>query len=109
MTTETFDALLANLKKDASFAEEQERTKPSRELAMLLVQVRRTLKLSQAQFAKNAGVSQAYISQLESGTANPSIQKVTALLRRNGVSFEMQAVVSARRDRGESAAQLRVG
>lgn len=95
MTDATFQTFLRQLEQDREFAERQAETKPSRDLAMLTVAVRRQFGLSQTELAKKAGVSQAYVSQLESGTANPSIRSLSKFMRRLGVNLSFEAVIAA--------------
>lgn len=90
----TLESVIEELEKDPEFAERQADAKPSREAAMLLVRARLQLGLSQAEFAKNAGVSQAYISSLESGASNPSIRALARVLRKNGITLRMEATVA---------------
>ncbi|MCC6388719.1 MAG: helix-turn-helix transcriptional regulator [Dehalococcoidia bacterium] len=100
MTT-TFEELVTVLEHEPATAERIADLAPSRELALMLARLRMDLGLTQAEFARRAGVSQAYISQLESGIANPSIQKLGRLLRSAGFVFEFSArpanAVDARR------------
>ncbi|MFN8507893.1 MAG: helix-turn-helix domain-containing protein [Dehalococcoidia bacterium] len=90
MTT-TFEDLVSELEQEPAVAERLADLRPSRELALMLARIRIDLGLTQAEFARRAGVSQAYISQLESGIANPSIQKLGRLLRSAGFVFEFSA------------------
>jgi len=91
----TFDTFLRQLEQDRDFAELQAEMKPSRDIALLLVETRHRLGMTQGQFAKRAGVSQSYISQLESGTANPSIRKLAQLLRKGGINLSFEAIIAA--------------
>jgi len=59
-----------------------------------MIGLRRSLGLSQAALAKRAGVSQAYIAKFESGTANPSIQKLSSLLRSLGIELRLEVSVA---------------
>jgi transcriptional regulator with XRE-family HTH domain len=113
--TNTFDACIRELQADPATAQRLAEAQPSRDLALMMVQVRKALGLTQAEFAAHAGVSQAYISKLESGTANPSIQKMAAVFRKNGVTVEMKpkllaeaAAPTSRADRSPGAERRRL-
>ncbi len=90
MPTTTLDSFLEELSKDREFAEELAETKPLRDLALTLIQIRKTLGITQTEFARRAGVTQGYIAQLESGTTNPSIRKVSSLMRKNGIRLRLE-------------------
>ena len=94
MKRQTIDEFMVELEQDPDVAEELAVYKPSRDIAMLLVGIRKQLGLTQAAFAKRAGVSQSYVAQLESGIANPSIQKLSNLCRKNGVVLTFGASVA---------------
>lgn len=64
---------------------------PSIDVSLLLVKLRLDLGLSQREFARRAGVSPSYISQLESGTANPSVRRLDTILRSVGSRLVMKA------------------
>lgn len=74
-------------------AEQQAHYRPSVELALMMVRIRKYLGISQRQFAERVGVSQAYIAKLESGAANPSLRKLNDLLRKAGVTLNVSATV----------------
>ncbi|MGE0570923.1 MAG: helix-turn-helix domain-containing protein [Dehalococcoidia bacterium] len=97
-TPRTFDDLVNELQRDPETAQRLQEMKPSHDLAMMLVSIRLRNAWSQAEFARRAGVSQPYIAQLESGTANPSIRKLDALLRRAGLQLRFEVLPSAEAD-----------
>ena len=55
---------------------EVERLEPEYQLARQLIKARLDKKLTQSELAKKAGVKQAYIARLESGTANPTVDSL---------------------------------
>jgi DNA-binding XRE family transcriptional regulator len=69
--------------------------RPCRELAFLLVDLRKALGITQAELARRTAVSRAYISRLESGLANPSIKALATLLRGVGAELQLSAVLGA--------------
>lgn len=95
MSTKTFAEFLDEIEQDRELAERQRDMKPSRDLALMLVGIRKRLDLTQRALATSAGVSQAYVAQLESGAANPSIRTVDRLLRKTGVVWRMEATIVA--------------
>ncbi len=91
----TFESVLREFERDPEFAERQADAKPSRDAATLLVHARLELGLTQTEFARNAGVSQAYISSLESGASNPSLRSFARVLRRNGIELQLSTTFIA--------------
>jgi transcriptional regulator with XRE-family HTH domain len=88
----TLDDVLSEMREeDPAFVEHERETQPSRDVALLLIRTRLSLGLTQTEFGKRAGVTQSYIAQLESGVANPTIQKLTSVLRKNGVELHLEA------------------
>ena len=61
------------LLKNPEVAAEYEKLEPEYKLAQSLLKARLAKKMTQAELAKMAGVKQAYIARLESGTANPTV------------------------------------
>ncbi len=106
MTT-TFEELVTELAHEPGTAERIADLRPSREVALMLARLRIDRGLTQAEFARRAGVSQAYISQLESGIANPSIQKLGRLLRSAGFVFEFSARPTNAVDAGSARTRAR--
>lgn len=54
-----------------------EALEPEYQMARLMIEARLAKKLTQEQLARKAGVNQATIARLESGTNNPTIATVT--------------------------------
>jgi DNA-binding XRE family transcriptional regulator len=65
--------LLAN----PAVKDKYDKLEPEYQLARSLLKARIAKKLTQAELAKKAGVSQVIIARLESGTSNPTIETVT--------------------------------
>jgi transcriptional regulator with XRE-family HTH domain len=53
--------------------------------AITLAKARKTLGLTQRELANKLGVSQAYISKLEGGEANPTLERIGSLLASIGL------------------------
>ena len=92
-TRHTFADFMRELKSDPERAESEADWQPSRDLALMLVRLRLSLGVTQAEFAQRAGVRQSYISQLESGSGNPSIRSLSRLLRKNGVTLRFEPII----------------
>lgn len=92
---DTLDAFISELEGDHRTSEMEAEYRPSRDLAMALVEIRMRLNVSQKEFATRLGVTPAYLSKLESGVANPSIRSLASLLRRAGISLRMRFEISA--------------
>jgi transcriptional regulator with XRE-family HTH domain len=88
----TFDELIDEIESDPVEREIEDSWRPSREVATLLMKLRSERGLSQRQLANLAGVTPAYISQLESGMANPSVRRLNAVLRAAGMRLALQAL-----------------
>ena len=76
--------LLARLPADEAVLEAA-----SRDIAHALLRVRGQHKLTQAGLAAAVGESQRYVSQLESGAANPSARSLAALLMAAGYQLRL--------------------
>ena len=65
------------LLKNSAIKAEVERLEPEYELARQIIKFRLAKKLTQSELAEKAGVKQAYIARLESGTANPTVESLS--------------------------------
>jgi DNA-binding XRE family transcriptional regulator len=86
----TLDELVERIEGDDCLAGTSAEFAPSRDLAAQLVAIRKAAGWSQADLARQVGVTQGRIAQLESGSANPSIQTIARLLRRAGVTVSLR-------------------
>lgn len=71
---------LSSRLQDLEYRQEYGAAKIKSELALLLAEIRRGKELTQKELASLVGVSQAYIAKLESGDANPTLERVGSLL-----------------------------
>jgi transcriptional regulator with XRE-family HTH domain len=63
--------------------------------------------LSQAQLARRAGTSQAFVSQLENGEKSPTFDTATRLLRVMGEDLQLASAPTAHRyDRRDLASEI---
>ena len=76
---------LAERMKDPEFKKEYEALEPEFAIIQEIIEARKELGLTQKQLAERSGITQADISRLENGNANPSIRtlkKLAAALNR---------------------------
>ena len=71
-----WNQLKQELLQDPAVKAEFNKLGPEYELARELIKARLAKKLTQAELAEKAGVKQAYIARLESGTANPTVDSL---------------------------------
>jgi DNA-binding XRE family transcriptional regulator len=69
---------------DSKFKEEWEKSQLQRELSSKLVELRLQLGLNQSQFAKMIGVKQSFLSRLENGEQNITIQTLQEIANHAG-------------------------
>ncbi len=85
--TRTFrDDLQENLR-DLEFAKRFGVARAKSNFAITLAEARRQLNLTQQQLAARLGVSQSYVAKLESGEANPTLERIGSLLAMLGLSL----------------------
>ena len=85
--TRTFrDDLQQNLR-DLEFAKRFGAARVKSNFAITLAEARRQLNLTQQQLAARLGVSQSYVAKLESGEANPTLDRIGSMLAVLGLSL----------------------
>jgi len=87
--TRTFEDDLIKKLGDPEFAKIFGAAQVKSSFALALAKARRTLGLTQGELANKVGVSQAYISRLEGGEANPTLERIGSLLAILGLSLTM--------------------
>lgn len=65
---------------------------PEYELASSLIQARIDCKMTQAELAEKAGLSQVMIARLESGTSNPTLATISRVARALGKELKLVGV-----------------
>lgn len=83
----TFDSELKEELKNPEFAKMFGAAQAKSSFAITLAEARMRLNLTQQQLAARLGVSQAYISKLEGGEANPTLERIGSLLAVLGLSL----------------------
>ena len=65
------------LYKNPAVKAELEKLAIEHEVARQIIKFRLSKKMTQAELADKAGLKQAYVARLESGTANPTLESIT--------------------------------
>jgi predicted transcriptional regulator len=77
--------------KDSEVKAAYDALEPEYELAASLIQARVDHKMTQAELAEKAGLSQVMIARLESGTSNPTISTINRVAHALGKEFKLVA------------------
>ncbi|MFN0145386.1 MAG: helix-turn-helix domain-containing protein [Dehalococcoidia bacterium] len=96
----------ARLAKHPGIARALAESRTSRDVARIVIRVRKALALSQTELARQAGVTQSYIAKLESGAANPSLRSFDKLLGLWGYTLTFDAVEKGCDDEGAEATRV---
>ena len=87
----SFDDVLAEQLKDPELKAEYDKLEPAFVIMEAIMKARIETGLTKKELSEKTGISQAYISRLEHGTANPSIKTLqriaTALDRKLSIQF----------------------
>lgn len=81
--------------KDPEFREEWEALEPERQIIRAIIDGREANDLTQKQLAEATGITQADISRLENGTANPSLRTLKRLASGMGMQLKIEFVPNA--------------
>jgi DNA-binding XRE family transcriptional regulator len=74
---------------DPAVKREYDALEPEFQLASSLIQARIEKKLTQADVAKKAGISQVMVARLESGASNPTVSTVNKVAHVLGKEFRL--------------------
>ena len=85
--TRTFESDLKQELQDSVAAKMFGAAQAKSSFAITLAEARKILGLTQQELASRLGVSQAYISKLEGGEANPTLERIGRLLATLGLSL----------------------
>ena len=80
---------------DPAFRKEWEELEPERQIMRAIIDGREEKDLTQKQLAEATGITQADISRLENGTANPSIRTLKRLAAGLGMTLKVEFVPQA--------------
>lgn len=78
---------------DKEFEKEWEKGRLQRQLSVQLIELRLNLGLNQSQFAELIDVKQPYLSRLENGNENISIQTLQDIARKAGASVSIDVTL----------------
>lgn len=81
--------------KDPEFLAEWEALEPERQIIRAIIDGREANDLTQKQLAEATGITQADISRLENGTANPSLRTLKRLASGMGMQLKIEFVPNA--------------
>lgn len=88
----TFDSYLSEKMKDPEFRKEYEALEPEFSIMQAMIDARRESGLTQKQLAEKTGITQADISRLEKGGANPSLRTLQRLAAGMGMQVRIEFV-----------------
>ena len=80
------------LNNDPMLKIELERLEPKYQVIRQVIELRKTLDLSQQELAKRINDKQSNIARLENGNANPSIEKLTRLAEGLNAELEIKLI-----------------
>jgi transcriptional regulator with XRE-family HTH domain len=83
------EVLLGLLEADPEFAAEWHRLAPARAVSFALIHYRHDRGLTQRDLAKQLGVSQPRVADLESGEKSPTIETLAAISAATGIEFAL--------------------
>ena len=75
---------------DKEFKEEWETLEPEFSVLQAMIEARKSAGLTQKQLAEKTGITQADISKLESGNANPSLRTLQRLASGMGMKVKIE-------------------
>ncbi len=87
-----FRETLAEQMKDPEFRAEWEVLEPERQIMRAMVEGRAERDVTQKELAEVTGITQADISRLENGTANPSLRTLKRLANGLGMRLKLEFV-----------------
>lgn len=88
----TFDSYLAEKLKDPELKKEYDALEPEFSIIQAMIDARKESGLTQKQLADKTGITQADISRLENGSANPSLRTLQRLAAGMGMRVHLEFV-----------------
>lgn len=92
----TINDMLEKQLEDDEFRKEYEAIQPEMDIIKALVDARNSLNLTQKELAERTGINQAYISKIENGTRNPSINLLKRLADGMGMVLKIEFIPKQR-------------
>jgi len=87
-----FRETLQEQMKDPAFKTEWDATEAEYQIIKSMLEMRHRNAITQKQLAENTGISQADISRIENGNANPSLQTLVRLAAGMGARLKIEFV-----------------
>ncbi len=88
----TFDSYLAEKLKNPELKKEYDALEPEFAIIQAMIDARKESGMTQKQLADKTGITQADISRLESGNANPSLRTLQRLAAGMGMRIRLEFV-----------------
>lgn len=85
-----FSEIREQLMKDEEFKAEYEKLKPRFDLSFQIIEARTAQNITQEELALRVGTQKSYISRLESGTYNPSLDFMTKVAKCLGKEIHVE-------------------
>ena len=88
----TFDSYLQEKLKDPEFKKEYDALEPEFSIMQAMIDARRESGLTQQQLSEKTGITQADISRMEKGNANPSLRTLQRLAAGMNMRIKLEFV-----------------
>ena len=96
MLEETLEEALAEEMKDPAFKAEYEALEPEFAIIQAMIDARKNTGITQKQLSEKTGITQADISKLETGNANPSLKTLLRLATGMGMRLKLSFVPASK-------------
>ena len=90
-----YDKYFEGQMKNPEFRKEWESLQPEFAIVQAIIDARKATGLTQKELADKTGITQADISRLERGSANPSLKTLQRLAKGMGMTLKLEFVPSA--------------
>ena len=84
------DAIKNKLMTDSDFVDEYNRLKPRYDLISQIIEIRKSMNLTQEELARMVGTRKSNISRLESGSYNPSLDYLIKVAKSLGKEIHIE-------------------
>lgn len=91
-----FNDFLEEQLKDADLKKEYDALEPEFSIIQAIIDMRKKSGMTQKELAQKTGITQADISRLESGNANPSIKTLQRLAAGMGMKLKLEFLPAAK-------------
>ncbi len=90
-----FNDFLEERLKDPNFKKEYDALEPEFNIIQAMIDARESTGMTQKELAEKTGITQADISRLENGNANPSLKTLQRLAEGMGMTLKLEFIPSA--------------